>query len=78
MIPQSCLGAVHLLRPRCSTRSGAVRAIASIQKDKKWSWSKLGYVDVSAQVLELVDRIERVFKADPEISAVTRRDDYPF
>ena len=50
----------------------------SILEEKKWSWSKLGSVDVSKEVRELIDIVERVFKNDKEISAVSRHDDYPF
>jgi len=50
----------------------------SILEGKKWSWSKLGSVDVSNDVLALMGIVERVFKNDKEISAVTRHDDYPF
>jgi hypothetical protein len=52
--------------------------LPSILDDKKWSWSKFGSVDVSKEVLELIGIVERVFKDDKEISAVTRHDDYPF
>jgi hypothetical protein len=50
----------------------------SILEGKKWSWSKLGSVDVSNDVLEVIGIVERVFKNDKEIAAVTRHDDYPF
>ena len=52
--------------------------LPSIHQAKKWSWSKLRSVDVSRDVLDLIDTVERVLKADKEIPVVTRHDDYPF
>lgn len=52
--------------------------LPSIHQAKKWSWSKLRSVDVSKDVLGLIDTIERVLKADKEIPVVTRHNDYPF
>lgn len=50
----------------------------SIRKATKWSWSRFRKVDVSKDVLEVVDIVERVFKNDKEISGVARHDDFPF
>jgi hypothetical protein len=50
----------------------------SIQDAKRWSWSKFRKVDVSNEVLKLIDALERVFQSDEGILAVTRHDDYPF
>ena len=50
----------------------------SIQRPTKWSWSKLRKVDVSEDVLEVIDIIERVFRNDKDIPVVMRHDDFPF
>ena len=52
--------------------------LPSITKAKKWSWSKFKSIDVSMSVLKIMDALEKVFKEDNEISAVTRHDDFPF
>lgn len=52
--------------------------LPSIQQARGWSWSRLRRVDKSTAVLELIAVVERVLKADPEIFAVIRHDDYPF
>ena len=52
--------------------------LPSITKEKKWSWSKFRSVNVSAQVLKVMDAVENTFKHDNEITAVTRHDDFPF
>jgi hypothetical protein len=52
--------------------------IPSIQKEKKWSWSQFRKVDVSKDVVELIDIVEKVFESDMEIRIVTRHDEYPF
>jgi hypothetical protein len=52
--------------------------LPSIDRAKKWSWAKFKKVDVSKDVLELIDIVERVLKSDKEIAVVTRHDDYPF
>lgn len=50
----------------------------SIQNGKKWSWSKFRSIDVSRDVLNVINCLELLFREDPEISAVTRHDDFPF
>jgi hypothetical protein len=35
-------------------------------------------VDISKDLLQVVDTLEQLFKRDPEISSVTRHDDTPF
>jgi hypothetical protein len=52
--------------------------LPSITDAKKWSWSKFGRIDVSPQVLRVMDILESVFKRDSQITAVTRHDDFPF
>jgi hypothetical protein len=52
--------------------------LPSIHHEKKWSWSKFRNIDVSSDVLELIDIVERVLRSDKEIRIVTRHDDYPF
>lgn len=50
----------------------------SVQKEKKWSWTQFRKVDVSKDVVELIEIIEKVFESDKEIPTVTRHDEYPF
>lgn len=50
----------------------------SILKDKKWSWSKFKKIDVSKDVLKIMNTLEDVFRKDSEITSVSRHDDFPF
>ncbi len=52
--------------------------LPSIHQPKKWFWSKLRSVDISRDVLDMIDIVECVLKTDKEIPVVTRHDDYPF
>jgi hypothetical protein len=52
--------------------------LPSILKEKKWSWSQFKYIDLSKNVLKIMDALEKVFKEDAEIRAVTRHDDFPY
>jgi hypothetical protein len=52
--------------------------LPSIMSEKKWVWLKMRSVDVSANVLKVMDTLEDIFKRDGEIRAVTRHDDFPF
>lgn len=52
--------------------------LPSIHNEKKWSWSKLRNIDLSKNVLRVMDVLENVFREDKEIKAVTRHDDFPF
>ena len=50
----------------------------SIHSEKVWSWSKFKKVDVSKNVLEIIEVIESIFSNDKEISSVTKHNDFPF
>ena len=52
--------------------------LPSIKDAKKWSWSKLQSVDMSQDVLKVIDAVESIFRRDSDIRIVTRHDDYPF
>jgi len=53
--------------------------LSSITNEKKWVWSKLKRVDVSEDVKKIMDCIENIFKNDPDINKVERRnEDFPF
>ena len=52
--------------------------LPSIHNEKKWSWSKFRNVDLSKNVLKVMDCLENVFREDIEVKAVTRHDDFPF
>ena len=49
----------------------------SIQKAKKWSWSKFRNIDSTKDVLEIINIVEHVLKSDGDIPVVTRHDEYP-
>jgi hypothetical protein len=52
--------------------------LPSILNEKKWSWSQFKYIDLSKNVLKIMDALEKVFKEDTEIKTVTRHDDFPY
>ena len=52
--------------------------MSSISTPRKWSWRKLAMIDMTDQVSDVMDRIEALFKSDPEIGVVKRLDDFPF
>jgi hypothetical protein len=49
----------------------------SIQKAKKWSWSKFRNIDSTKDVLKIINIVEHVLKSDGDIPVVTRHDEYP-
>jgi len=51
--------------------------LPSIMNGKKWSWSKFKNIDLSNNVIKIMDVVEEVFKEDSEINSVTRHDDFP-
>lgn len=51
--------------------------MSSITEGKKWVWSKFRKIDVTQDVTRVMDTVEKVFKADSEITRVSRHDDYP-
>ena len=52
--------------------------MSSITDEKKWIWSKFKRVDVSDNVLSIMDNVENIFKDDAEIINVMRHDNFPF
>lgn len=50
----------------------------SIHSEKIWVWSKFRKVDVSQNVLKIINVLENIFLADSEIIHVTRHDDFPY
>ncbi len=52
--------------------------LPSLDSDKKWSWSKFRFIDISSKVLRIVANLEELFQEDQEIDSVTRHDDFPF
>ena len=52
--------------------------LPSIMKERKWSWSQFKHIDLSGNVLKIMDLLEKVLKEDTEIKAVTRHDYFPF
>ena len=52
--------------------------ISSITNETKWSWSKFRKINVSNNVKNILDAVERIFNKDGEIKKVTRENEYPF
>ncbi len=52
--------------------------IPSIRNKTKWSWSKFRKIDVSRNVLMIIDELEGIFKNDNEILRTSRHDASPF
>jgi hypothetical protein len=52
--------------------------LPSIKSEKKWSWSKFRNIDISKNVLKIMDVLEKILQEDVEITAITRHDDFPF
>ena len=50
----------------------------SEDKGAKWSWSKFKKIDVSKDVLSVIDIVTLAFRNDKEISSDTRHDEFPF
>jgi hypothetical protein len=51
--------------------------MSSITVGKRWVWSKFKRIDVSQDVLRIMDAVEKLFNEDSEITKVSRHDDYP-
>jgi hypothetical protein len=51
--------------------------MSSITEGKKWVWSKFRKIDVSLDVIGIMDTVEKVFRDDREITKVSRHDDFP-
>lgn len=52
--------------------------MSSVSEEKKWSWKKFRAEDMTDRVTRIMDRLERLLSADPEIRLVRRHDDFPF
>ncbi|MCW8878175.1 MAG: hypothetical protein OQJ89_13835 [Kangiellaceae bacterium] len=52
--------------------------IPSIDSDRKWSWSRFRKVDVSKDVLNIIDKVVSIFEKDNDVEEVTRHDDFPY
>jgi hypothetical protein len=50
----------------------------SMTTARQWSWRRLKKIDVSRDMLDLMTAVERLFRRDSEIQAVTRHDDFPY
>ncbi|MEE4244988.1 MAG: hypothetical protein V2I33_06240 [Kangiellaceae bacterium] len=50
----------------------------SIHNAKKWSWSKFRKIDVSNDVLNIMDKVAGIVEKDDEVDGVTRHDDFPY
>jgi len=56
----------------------AYAVMSSVSKGRQWSWKKLRKIDLTRNVVEIMDKVERVLSSDPEIDLVKRQDDFPF
>ena len=50
----------------------------SIMEEKKWRWSEFRRMDVSKDVLGTMDKVEKLFLNDRDITKVTRHDGFPY
>ena len=50
----------------------------SEQNGEKWLWSKFRKVNISNDVLAIMDKISEIFKNGHEITNVSRHDDWPY
>lgn len=50
----------------------------SIDKARKWSWRKFGFIDTSASVEKLHADLLAVFRADKDIEILGVTDEFPF
>ena len=51
--------------------------MSSITEGKKWVWTRFRKIDVSRDVTQIMDAVENVFRADSQITHVSRHDDFP-
>lgn len=52
--------------------------ISSITNEKKFVWKKFKKINVSTNVLKILDIVEKTFKNDPAIRNVARHNEYPW
>lgn len=52
--------------------------LPSIHRGKRWSWAKFKNVDLSKDVLAVIDVVEGVLKSDKDIPVVRRLDECTF
>lgn len=50
----------------------------SIRKSTKWSWTKLRNIDLSKDILDVINILEHVLISDGDIPVVMRHDEFPF
>ena len=51
--------------------------MSSITEGEKWLWSRFRKIDMSQDVTQIMDAVEKLFNEDSEITQVSRHDDYP-
>ena len=52
--------------------------MSSVSTEKKWSWKKFRSEDLTDRVTRIMDKLDHMLAADPEIRLVKRHDDFPF
>ncbi len=50
----------------------------SIKNAKKWSWSKFRKIDVSKNVMKIMDEVAELLQNDSETTKLTRHNDFPY
>ena len=63
--------------PEAATDPEKYAILPSIQNNMKWSWSKFRKIDVSHNVLNIVNELESIFQKDNEIFKISRHDAFP-
>ena len=67
-----------ILRRSNDTEDMADYAIALDNKNKKWSWSKFRFIDLSSIQTDLEDKVEKILESDADIELIARDfDSYP-
>ena len=56
----------------------AYAVMSSVTKGSKWTWKKFRKIDVTQDVVEIMDKVERLLMDDPEIELVERKNEFPF
>lgn len=56
----------------------AYAVMSSIVEGRKWSWKKFREINVTQNIVEIMDKVERILSEDPRIELVRRGEDFPF
>jgi hypothetical protein len=63
--------------PEGEADPNAYAIMPTTNSERRWSWRRFRMVDISRELVQVVDTLEQLFKRDSEIRSVTRHDDLP-